>query len=69
MTPGDFLAAFTWRDALDFGLLYVAFYGILRLPRGTRSVPVPLAVAFFEPSISSLTQGCSNMSSSTSSSS
>lgn len=47
MTPGDFLAAFTWRDALDFGLLYVAFYGILRLLRGTRAVPVLLAVAFF----------------------
>ncbi|MCA9660908.1 MAG: diadenylate cyclase [Myxococcales bacterium] len=47
MTPSEFFAAFTWRDALDFGLLYVAFYGTLRLLRGTRAVPVLLAVAFF----------------------
>jgi uncharacterized protein (TIGR00159 family) len=47
VTPSEFFAAFTWRDALDFGLLYVAFYGTLRLLRGTRAVPVLLAVAFF----------------------
>ncbi|MCB9566169.1 MAG: DNA integrity scanning protein DisA nucleotide-binding domain protein [Myxococcales bacterium] len=47
MTPSEFFAAFTWRDALDFGLLYAAFYTSLRLLRGTRAVPVLLAVAFF----------------------
>ncbi len=47
MTPSEFLAAFTWRDALDFGLLYAAFYGVLRALRGTRAVPVLLAAGFF----------------------
>lgn len=47
MTPSEFFAAFTWRDALDFGLLFFTFYGGLRLLRGTRAVPVLLSVAFF----------------------
>lgn len=76
MTPSEFFAAFTWRDALDFGLLFFIFYGALRLLRGTRAVPVLLSVAFLPrsrrrrgPSISSPSPRSSATSSSTSSSS
>jgi len=47
MSPAEFLAALTWRDALDFGLLFAAFYAVLRALRGTRAVPLLLAVGFF----------------------
>lgn len=43
----EFVSAFTWKDALDFGLLFVIVYGLLRVVRGTRAVPVLLAVAAF----------------------
>ncbi|TPV95624.1 MAG: hypothetical protein B7733_08880 [Myxococcales bacterium FL481] len=42
----DFFAALSWRDGLDLGLLGLITYGALRLLRGTRVVPVLLAVAF-----------------------
>jgi uncharacterized protein (TIGR00159 family) len=47
VTPSEFVSAFGWRDALDFGLLFVIVYGALRVVRGTRAVPVLLAVAAF----------------------
>jgi DNA integrity scanning protein DisA with diadenylate cyclase activity len=43
----DFVSAFTWKDALDFGLLFIIVYGALRVVKGTRAVPVLLAVAAF----------------------
>ncbi|MEZ4426061.1 MAG: diadenylate cyclase [Nannocystaceae bacterium] len=43
---GEFLSALGWNDVLDFGILLIIFYGTLRLLRGTRAVPVLLAVAF-----------------------
>ena len=42
-----FTSAFTWRDGLDFGLLFLIAYGFLRMVRGTRAVPVLVAVASF----------------------
>ena len=47
MTPQEFLAALSWRDALDFSLLLVIVYACLRLLQGTRAVPVLLSVAVF----------------------
>lgn len=47
MSPSELVSALTWRDALDFGLLYLCIYGALRLVRGTRAAPVLLAVAAF----------------------
>lgn len=47
MTPAELFSALTWRDVLDFGLLYLCIYGALRLVRGTRAAPVLLAVAAF----------------------
>ncbi len=44
MTPAELLSAFTWRDALDFGLLFLVSYGLLRMLRGTRALPVLIAV-------------------------
>lgn len=45
MTPHEFIAALSWRDALDFGLLLIIVYAALRLVQGTRAMPVLLAVA------------------------
>lgn len=47
MSPTELITAFTWRDALDFGLLFVIAYGLLRMVQGTRAVPVLVAVASF----------------------
>jgi diadenylate cyclase len=45
VTPHEFIAALSWRDALDFGLLLIIVYAALRLVQGTRAMPVLLAVA------------------------
>ncbi len=45
ITPQDFIEALTWRDGLDFGILLVIVYALLRLLQGTRAVPVLLSVA------------------------
>jgi hypothetical protein len=45
VTPAEIFAALTWRDALDLGVMWIATYAVLRLLRGTRAVPVLLAVA------------------------
>lgn len=47
MSPTELISAFTWRDGLDFGLLFLIAYGLLRLVQGTRAVPVMVAVASF----------------------
>ncbi len=47
MNPSEWLAALTWRDALDFGLLVVIVYNLLKVVRGTRAVPVMVAVSVF----------------------
>jgi len=47
VTPQEFIAALSWRDALDFSLLLVIVYACLRLLQGTRAVPVLLSVALF----------------------
>lgn len=47
MSPTEFLAALTWRDALDLSLLILLSYSLLRLLRGTRVIPILLSVAFF----------------------
>ena len=47
MTPAEFIAALSWRDALDFSILLVIVYTVLRLLQGTRALPVLLAVAVF----------------------
>ncbi len=47
MNPQEWLAALTWRDALDFGLLVVIVYYLLKVVRGTRAVPVLVAVSVF----------------------
>lgn len=47
MTPQEFIAALSWRDALDFSLLLGIVYACLRLLQGTRAVPVLLSVAVF----------------------
>ena len=44
MSPSELIEAFTWRDALDFGLLFLVSYGLLRVLRGTRALPVLAAV-------------------------
>jgi uncharacterized protein (TIGR00159 family) len=44
---GEYLAALSWRDALDLSLLFVISYGAMRLVRGTRAVPVFIGVAAF----------------------
>lgn len=46
MGLSDYVAALSWRDGLDLALLGLITYGALRLLRGTRVVPVLLAVAF-----------------------
>lgn len=45
MTPADILAALSWRDVVDFVLLFLAAYGALRLFRATRALPVLAAIA------------------------
>jgi diadenylate cyclase len=42
---GDLLAALTWRDVVDFVLLFGLSYAVLRLLKGTRALPVFLSVA------------------------
>lgn len=45
MNPGEWLTAVTWRDGLDFALLLTIVYALLRVVRGTRAVPVLVAVS------------------------
>lgn len=45
MSPTELISAFTWRDGLDFSLLFLIAYGLLRVAKGTRAVPVLVAVA------------------------
>lgn len=45
MNPADVLAALTWRDVIDFVLLYAVAYAVLRVLKGTRAVPVLVSVA------------------------
>lgn len=45
MNPQDWLAALTWRDGLDFALLFLLVYGLLLLVKGTRAVPVLASVS------------------------
>ena len=47
MNPQEWVQALTWRDALDFGLLVVIVYNLLKVVRGTRAVPVLVAVSVF----------------------
>jgi len=45
LSPGDLLAALTWRDVVDFVLLFAVAYAVLRVLKGTRALPVFLSVA------------------------
>jgi len=45
VNPAELISAFTWRDGLDFGLLFVIAYALLRAVQGTRVMPVLAAVA------------------------
>lgn len=45
MSPTELISAFTWRDGLDFGLLFIIAYALLRAVQGTRVMPVLAAVA------------------------
>lgn len=47
MNPSEWVAALTWRDGLDFGLLVLIVYHLLKVVRGTRAVPVLVAVSVF----------------------
>lgn len=47
MRPADWIAALTWRDGLDFLLLFAVVYGLLRVVRRTRAAPALAAVAAF----------------------
>lgn len=40
----ELLAALTWRDIVDFALLFGLAYGLLRLLKGTRALPVLVLV-------------------------
>ena len=44
MSFGDLAGTLSWRDALDFVLLYAVAYAALRLVRRTRALPVALAL-------------------------
>ncbi len=44
MNPAEILGALSWRDGLDFVLLLVIIYLVLRLLQGTRAVPILVAV-------------------------
>jgi diadenylate cyclase len=41
----DLIAALTWRDVVDFVLLFGLAYAVLRLLKGTRALPVLILVA------------------------
>lgn len=41
------MAALTWRDGLDFLVLFAVVYGLLRIVRRTRAAPALVAVAVF----------------------
>lgn len=45
MSPTELISAVTWRDGLDFFLLFLIAYGLLRVVQGTRAAPVLVAVA------------------------
>ena len=45
MNLQELLAALTWRDGVDFVLLFVLAYAALRLVKGTRALPVLVSVA------------------------
>lgn len=45
MNHQEWVAALTWRDGLDFGLLLLLVYMLLKVARGTRAVPVLVAVS------------------------
>lgn len=45
MNPSEFLSALGWRDMLDFSLLFLTFYAVLRIVRGTLALPVVIIVA------------------------
>ena len=45
MNPSEFLSALGWRDMLDFSLLFLTFYAVLRIVRGTLALPVVVIVA------------------------
>jgi diadenylate cyclase len=45
MNLGDLLGALTWRDVVDFVLLFALSYAVLRLLKGTRALPVLILVA------------------------
>ncbi|PRQ06404.1 diadenylate cyclase [Enhygromyxa salina] len=45
MTLADLLSALTWRDVVDFALLFVLAYAVLRQLKGTRALPVLILVA------------------------
>ncbi len=45
MNLAEWLSALTWKDAVDFGLLYFIVYSLIRVVKGTRAVPVLVAVA------------------------
>lgn len=47
MNPQEWLSALTWRDGLDFFLLFLIIYALLRVVQGTRAAPVLAAVAGF----------------------
>ncbi len=47
MNLQEWVQALTWRDGLDFGLLVVIVYNLLKVVRGTRAVPVLTAVSLF----------------------
>jgi diadenylate cyclase len=42
---GDLLDALSWRDVVDFALLFTLSYAVLRLLKGTRALPVLILVA------------------------
>jgi uncharacterized protein (TIGR00159 family) len=43
----EWLTALTWRDGVDFFLLFLIIYALLRVVQGTRAAPVLMAVAAF----------------------
>lgn len=45
MSLADLLGALTWRDVVDFVLLFSLAYAALRLLKGTRALPVLISVA------------------------
>ncbi len=44
MSAREWIGALTWRDAIDFLLLFAIVYGLLRILRRTRALPVLAAV-------------------------